>query len=595
MSKALIVSIFANASQFEHELNKAAGKTRVLSKAAGVAGLAIAGGLAFGLELSVKAAAAAQVSQGRLDAAYKASGLSAGKYAWALDRAESSGRNLGFTNTEVKDSMGSLIVATHNQRKAVQDLATAENVARFKHLGLADASKLVTSAMAGSSRAARQLGLQVQSSTVQADAARAAYARAQTSLAAHWAGMGKLTAAETAQEAAQKLSLSTTWKAIIAHKKFADHQVTGAKVVTLLNTKLHGQRKAFADSAAGGAAKFHAQMENLGEVLGKALLPILTRLANILATVFAWLGKHATVAKILVGAIALLAAGMMVWNVASSIAAATSAVLAVSMWAVVLPVLAVVAAVAVLALAAYEIYTHWGAISKFFSGVWGDIKRIFWDAVHWVENNWQYFLGLPGLVYKNWGAISGFFSQLWGGIKSVFFTVVDAIKGAFVAIYNFVTGQINHLINAYNAAFGWLTGNIPAIQKIGEQTGSAFGQAVVGATNAALAGAQFSAVVKVGAVGPSMPSGKHSGYVIPKHALGGIATRATAGIFGERGPEAIIPLSRPALKKYGLGGDSGGRGDIYTTANFYLDSRLVSREVRREALADAARGNNWDG
>lgn len=52
------------------------------------------------------------------------------------------------------------------------------------------------------------------------------------------------------------------------------------------------------------------------------------------------------------------------------------------------------------------------------------------------------------------------------------------------------------------------------------------------------------------------------GEDVPKFAAGGVATRATLGIFGEAGPEAIMPLTRRngklGIRAYGMGGGGGG-------------------------------------
>ena len=53
MARALEIAIVGDASQLTRELGKAEGKMRTLRRAAGVAGLAIVGGLAVGLRKSV--------------------------------------------------------------------------------------------------------------------------------------------------------------------------------------------------------------------------------------------------------------------------------------------------------------------------------------------------------------------------------------------------------------------------------------------------------------------------------------------------------------------------------------------------------------
>src|SRR6266699_233117 len=92
----------ANTHGFDSAMDKSEGRMHKVGKVAGVAGLAIAGGLAVGLDKSVKAAMAAQVSTARLDQAFKTAHISATAYAGAIDKAESSGRKLGFTDEETK-------------------------------------------------------------------------------------------------------------------------------------------------------------------------------------------------------------------------------------------------------------------------------------------------------------------------------------------------------------------------------------------------------------------------------------------------------------------------------------------------------------
>lgn len=59
---------------------------------------------------------------------------------------------------------------------------------------------------------------------------------------------------------------------------------------------------------------------------------------------------------------------------------------------------------------------------------------------------------------------------------------------------------------------------------------------------------------------------------VPEHAKGGIATRASLGIFGEKGPEALIPLNRAT--QYGFGG-----GTKTQQVNFYVDGKLMASKM----------------
>src|SRR5437899_3326488 len=151
----------ADTKQFDRSMDKSEGRMHSVGKVAGVAGLAIAGGLALGLDKVVKAAMDAQTSQARLEQAFKNAHLSAAKFEPQIKTLEAASRKLGFTEEDVHTSLGSLITATHDYGKAARDMTVAEDIARFKHVSLSDATKMLTMAFTGSQRAAKQLGIVV--------------------------------------------------------------------------------------------------------------------------------------------------------------------------------------------------------------------------------------------------------------------------------------------------------------------------------------------------------------------------------------------------------------------------------------------------
>src|SRR6266566_3602624 len=134
----------ANTRDFDHAMNKSEGRMKSIGKVAGVAGLAIAGGLAIGLEKSVKAAIGAQASQARLAQAFTNAHLNAAVYEKRIQGVEAASRKLGFTEEDVHTSLGSLITASGSYSKAAKDMAAAQDIARFKGVGLTDATKMLT-------------------------------------------------------------------------------------------------------------------------------------------------------------------------------------------------------------------------------------------------------------------------------------------------------------------------------------------------------------------------------------------------------------------------------------------------------------------
>lgn len=490
MPKALIVEIFGDARQFGAELDKAAGKTQRFAAMSKVAGIAIAGGLAYGLEKSVKEAMAAQVSTERLTSTFKAAHDPISKYTGGINNAEAAGRNFGFTNLDIRDSLGTLEIGTQNGAKSIKDLAVAEDLARFKHLDLASASKVLVTAMAGSTRAAHLLGIQTTS----------------------------VTTAQTRVAAAYKVHSGAAYLAALASAKLIDKQKQAALVIKLVEDRVHGQAKAFSETAAGGAARFHAEMAGLGENLGSVLLPAINKVVSALSVAASWLAEHKTLAEALVigvGALALVMIGVSVataaWTAVSTVATAATTTFAFALTGLGITLIAITAGIAVLALAAYEIVSHWGAVKGFFVGLWDDIKGAFSGAISWIEGHWKLFLGLPGLLWQHWGAIAGWFGKLWGSITGVFSSAIAWITNRWQAMISFLVGMIRPLVDAYNLVFGRLTGNINL----------------------------------PGSSGPSGPPPAH--MVGPTaHAMGGLFTKPHRALVAEAGPELILPLSNPS-------------------------------------------------
>lgn len=270
----------ANTRDFDRGMDRSQTRMQKVGKVAGVAGLAVAGGLAVGLEKSVKAAMHAETANVRLDVAFKTAKLDAAKYKDQVDKLEASGRKLGFTDEQTKQSLGSLIVATHSMKDASADLSTAQDIARFKNIDLGAATKMLTMVMGGSQRAAKQLGLSVEKSTEQADAAKDAYKRQTDAIKAHFDALGKLTPAEEAQKQAQLEAAAAAYAGEKAQAKVNDKQVTAEAVIKLVNEKLHGQSKAYADTAAGGMAQYRAQIDHVEVAIGKQLLPKIVALTG---------------------------------------------------------------------------------------------------------------------------------------------------------------------------------------------------------------------------------------------------------------------------------------------------------------------------
>jgi hypothetical protein len=425
MPRALVVEILGNSKQFAAELDRAAGKTRQFGKAAGVAGVALAAGLAYGLEKSVKAAMAGQVSQASLDTALRNTHQSLKAMAPALEAAEAASRKLGFADDDTRIALSKLETATGNTKKSIIDLGLAEDVARLKHTDLDTATKLVTGTLAGNTRAAKQLGLSIQAVTPNMDALRAKYA-----------ALGE---AIPAAEAAQA--------------RFLDKQATGAATLQAVTDKVHGQAQAFADTAQGGMEQFHAQVQHIEESLGTLLLPAVKSVATGLADLTSVVSGNKTLFEAVAASIAALAAAFGIATVAQwafdTAAAANPYVLIAA---------GVIAAVA--ALTVLELKFHF--VEKAVGGLTDAFKAV----KDWIEGNWPAVAGL----------IAGPFGPLVGLAKSAF-GIAPALVSAFERVKNFTSDVVGAIVGFFEGMPGSLLG-----------AASAAGHAVLAGFGSALAG-----------------------------------------------------------------------------------------------------------
>lgn len=220
-------------------------------------GAAAVGGLALVLDKSVKAALAGQASQAALDTALKNTHQSVKAMTPALQAAEAAARKMGFSDIESEIALSRLETATGDTKKATTDLGVAMDIARFKHTDLTNASQMLAMAMTGSQRAAKQLGIVVSPVTTNLDALKASHENLKTAIG----------------------------KADEAQAKLADKMATGQAVIDAVTAKVHGQAQAFADTAAGGMAQFHAQLDFILQKIGNALLPVMEQALN-------WINSH---------------------------------------------------------------------------------------------------------------------------------------------------------------------------------------------------------------------------------------------------------------------------------------------------------------
>lgn len=407
---------------------------------------------------------------------------------------------------------------------AEQSINLGNDLATFYKKDPAAGVNAIRMATAGAYRGLRQFGIVIDKNAVTAQA-----------LSMH---LGKTTVdtakLASAQGTAQK-ALITYNDAVKAHGKTSSQaqkaligvnkaQAQVNKVVTGGKTVLTAAEKAQATyalvSKKAGAAqgafakegntlevqqrKTAAQFANMKAQLGTALLPIFTKVGNIIATKVApafasmagWLAKNSGWLTPLVGtltafalaifavnkAIKLYKAAQDAWIAVSKLSVVWQKAMTVGQWLlnaamdanpVMLIVIAIAALIAILVVAYLKVGWFRNAVQVAFAAVvaaakwvWNIIvvafhavvNAISW-AINWVRHNWPLIVAvLMGpigivtlLIVKNWQAIWNFTKAAWNGLLAV----VRAVAGAIVG---FVSGLVGRVVGFFAGLPGRLIG-----------------------------------------------------------------------------------------------------------------------------------------
>lgn len=125
---------------------------------------------------------------------------------------------------------------------------------------------------------------------------------------------------------------------------------------------------------------------------------------------------------------------------------ATAAVtIGTSLAAISLPVAAAIAAVGALGAAGYELWSHWGGISKRFSSMWDGLKGAFQNNTGYLRTITETLFPLPAAIINHWDGLGKFFSSLWGGIKTAF----SSAWGYISPIVDKMTSAIDFVANSW--------------------------------------------------------------------------------------------------------------------------------------------------
>jgi hypothetical protein len=332
-----------------------------------------------------------------------------------------------------------------------------------------------------------------------------------------------------------------------------------------------GTAESFGATTRGKIERSKRAFEEMQKTLARALLPVLEGAAALFQKLSGFIERNEKIAKILIGVVAGLAAGILILNGVMKIASATMAIVRVAQVALNIamtanPIGLIVVAIGLLVGALILAYNNSETFRNILDKVFGAVKQVV-DFLRPIGET--YFDGLKLAFNAIKTVLSGYAK------------IVTEVFDAFVAVYNFLRPVVAGAFDGIKNAFGKLEGPIGLVktafgglQTLAEGVIGVLDKVKTGAFNA-LASAFKVLTIPVRAfatalrkakelwdwftslggkntptvpIGPTTPgTGLPPGFKVPKSvprmAAGGIVRSPTLALIGEAGPEAVVPLS----------------------------------------------------
>jgi len=388
-----------------------------------------------------------------------------------------------------------------------------------------------------------------------------------------------------------------------------------------------------ADGVANSQRTASAEVADLTAKLGTDLLPVTKAVLSVLTSVLGFFGRYPGVLKIVVVAVAALAAAIVVMNVAMTVAAFVT-----SAW--LLPILAVIGAIVALIAIGVLLWKNWDAITAALKAAWAGIQNAAASALaqikaafaaalgfirglvagflSWIRANWQTLLlilagpigaavvllarywsqitgavrGAVGTIKSLWTDLSGFISRQVATIGGYLTTAKDKFAAIGTAAHN----AVDAVKSAISDLVHWLERKVSDVASAAGKIASAIKSpinALIGSWNSLAFHIPSVSIPKVDIPGVGkLGGGTFGGQTIPfpdipRLAAGGVVDSPTLALIGEgHGREVVAPedLLRELIAE-------GGGGDSFTL-NIYVrdaDPATIAYGFRRLELLRTGR------
>ena len=290
-------------SKFDETEGKGRSAFQRLSSFGGTALLGLAAGtVAVGSE-ALKMADAYDTAAASMDTAIKNNGGNLRSLKPQIDASFASMAKLGFNSTDTATALTTLTTATGSPKKAIADLGLAADLARMKHISLAEASGILAKTFAGSTRALTSLGLNLDIGSAKLSSMHTA-SQALATAQLHLEQTQQKIADGSLKGVAAQQALATAQNSVsVASDHLRRDQQASGDILAELKKKTEGAAVAYGKTLPGEMQTARAEVHNLGTQFGEFLTPKIQMAISTVSKSIGWLEKHKDVAKVLAGVI----------------------------------------------------------------------------------------------------------------------------------------------------------------------------------------------------------------------------------------------------------------------------------------------------
>jgi len=227
------------------------------------------GGIATTIKSVVTAATEHQSAFAVLNQTTKDAGASNTLFGQSIETLlEKESRLKGFTDEELASSFVRLVSATKNSQQAFKDLGLAEDVARARHIDLANAALAISKAEQGSATALQRLGIVVHPVTAAVDQLKTAHEN-------------EVIAGAKFNDAQKQI-----YQQALLNAAVQDKEATRLQVLSTLQQRFGGDAAVFAQTASGQFARLQADFHQFEVSIGTGLLSGLASASEALGSFF---------------------------------------------------------------------------------------------------------------------------------------------------------------------------------------------------------------------------------------------------------------------------------------------------------------------